>query len=515
MYRNTNTNRALRDLNAMVRDIPESRSRRDLRSARAEGENLRAMAGLKQAELALPGMQLQSQKAQDTLDRHNAPFNPSQLFGNVQDPILKKNGYVIQNTPGQAGMWVQEQKNGNPPAIQQALENIEYHYGYKLNNDGTAFVDKNGAVVPNRLAAPILDEVRRVRRLNMDPLKARDERAAILQDVLSSGQLSDQDMKTVQAKLDQLNNLDEIDLRESYLSALLKDQAYREQNGMQSNLAPVMIKEQQDKIGELKAARVKSGDRAFEIARDAQKQAATARQKELDRASRERIASKSDDSMDYFVKQRLADISESIKERQNILAKGTMVENDIEVPMTPEYQARLQAEIGQLYAEADNLRGGSVDRGASSGVAAPSNPPAGESSAPERTVAADLESNPQAVEIRDRMRRGEITREQAKQMIMGGEQPPQPKAPEKQEPPTEKKESRGSYTNPPEGMPIVEALNKMGVGKENWKALAKDAATLGGFALNEFYQKPVNEIMRWLKKAYSAEGRKQARESIQ
>jgi hypothetical protein len=269
-YANTNTNRALRDLVGMVAAMPENRSLRTLREAKANNDNLKTLAGLKRAEMEQPSLQLQRQQAQDTLDIHNAPANISQLVGNIGGDLGKSN-YSIKNTPSQGAMWVQHQKNvpgvdhDVPPAIQQAIENIKHHYGATVADDGT-ILDKTGKPIPNHKAGEIVNEFRRVKLMNMDPLKARDERVSLLQSMIDSGRLSDKDVKNAQYEIDGLKNTPEADLRERYLSKLNQ---YTEEDKLKGRPQGVlwgpMVQEQVDKIARLRAGEAKAEKRQYEM----------------------------------------------------------------------------------------------------------------------------------------------------------------------------------------------------------------------------------------------------------
>lgn len=352
MYRNTNTNQALRDIGSMLTSMPEQKSMRGLRSAQSEEANLRAMADLERERLARPGLQLQSNKDQAQLDIENSPVHASQLFGNVGGD-LGRAGYALTNTPGQGVMWSQDQKEipgvgPVPPAIIQAMDNIKGRYGAAINNDGI-LVDKTGQPIPNYKAGQIFNEVRRVKLLNMDPIKARDERAMLLESAIGSGRLSDQDIKVAQQELDQLKNTDEITIREAYLNRLNQYKAEDEQYGRRSRLMDPMIQEQVAKIGELKGAAAEASKRQFE------KEKISLQNKGRIDAARVKEGGKADP----FTNARLKDISASIAKIDEIIAGGMIdLGYGEKVEMVPEDTARLLAQRAALIGEAQYLQSG-------------------------------------------------------------------------------------------------------------------------------------------------------------
>lgn len=350
MYIGDRTGRALRDINSMVGSIPVNNAKRGLLSAQAEGQNLQNMVGLRRAELALPGEKLAAQEAERDLAIHNAPVNVRQLIGEP-DPLLVKNGYALNNPPDQLPMWLKARNvpgYGPVPApIDQAFSNIQNRYGYVPNKEGI-LVDKEGKPLPNYMAGDVFKEFRRVKGLNADPVEANNMKVLRLESSLESGKVSDEDAKAIRGEIDRLKSLDPVEIRQRYVTKLKQIQEEDKGQGRKSGFMNAMIEEQ---LGHIDRARAGAAE-------------ASKRQHEMDLVDRRNAGSLAaarakDGGLDYATKQQIDDTSAAILDAQKQLAKGTMINQEgMEVPMTPEYQARLMAHIGSLQGQLQQLQGG-------------------------------------------------------------------------------------------------------------------------------------------------------------
>ncbi len=224
-----------------------------------------AELGLKRATQALqiPGMQLQSQQAQDKLDQLNQPFTVSSVVGN--------------NNPDSAFHMLNNFGNPKDPS---PAEKIGLVMGAEIDGNGNYVRD--GKPVTNREANKYAAQIQRVIGMESDPKKALISRRNmaeryLIEGVDRTGAPLDEKMKANLIgnikKVDNMNSADWLRGYEQKLADLEATRAPFIDSGGNTEWIDRAIKQTQKKIDSYKATAIKAEDREYEkkVAEQAQK----------------------------------------------------------------------------------------------------------------------------------------------------------------------------------------------------------------------------------------------------